>query len=153
MSWIWPDYIHRDLQLTKQERKAIHRDAWKRWWANKRNIALYLMLPAFYLLTVFFASDVGGRIASIIGASGLVHRLFRAGAPLALGVACFVVGGAILQRYRFAPCVYQAMRQHGHDVCTTCGYWLRGLEDGIENCPECGAGRAAMTSCGAGSKS
>ncbi len=52
MSWVWPEYVSRDLPLTKQERKAIHRDAWKLWWANKWNFALYLTLPAFYLSTV-----------------------------------------------------------------------------------------------------
>ncbi len=143
MSWVWPEYVNRDLSLTKEERKAIHREAWKLWWANRWNFALYLTLPAFYLLTVFFASDVGGRIASTIGASGLIHRLFRAGAPVVLFVLCFVVGGAILQRSRFAPCVYQATRRLGHDVCLKCGYWLRGLGDDIARCPECGTERQA----------
>lgn len=143
MSWIWPDYINRDLSLTKEERKAIHRDAWRLWWANRWNIALYLTLPAFYLLAVFFSTDVGGQIATIIGARGLIHRLFRAGAPVVLFVLCFVVGGAILQRSRFAPCVYQATRRHGHDVSRKCGYWLRGLGDDIARCPECGTERQA----------
>lgn len=144
MSWIWPEYIYRDLPLAKQERKAIHRYAWKLWWANKRNVALYLTLPAFYLLTVFSASDVGGRAATLIGASGLIHKLFRAGAPFALFAICFVVGGAILQRSRFAPCVYRATRQHGYEVCAKCGYWLKGLGNDIARCPECGAEREVM---------
>lgn len=144
MSWLWPEYIQRDLTLTKQQRKAVHRQAWKLWLRNKWNIALYLTLLAFYLLTVFFASDVGGRIATLIGARGWIHKLFRAGAPIALLVLCFVIGGAILQRYRFAPCVYQATRQQGYDVCRKCGYWLKGLGDDIKHCPECGANREAM---------
>ncbi|MCP4591994.1 MAG: hypothetical protein GY842_14765 [bacterium] len=144
MSWIWPEYINRDLLLAKRERNAIHRDAWKLWWANKSNIVLYLTLPAFYLLTVFFASDAGGRIATFIGESGLVHGLFRAGAPVVLFILCFVLGGAVLQRTRFAPCVHQATRQHGYDVCVKCGYWLRGLGDEIIRCPECGARREAV---------
>lgn len=144
MSWLWPEYVNRELPLTKQERKAIHRDAWRLWWVNKWNIALYLTLPAFYLLAVFFASDVGGRAASLIGASGLIHRLLRAGAPVALFAICFVVGGAVLQRSRFAPCVYRATRRHGHDVCLKCGYWLEGLGDDIKRCPECGAEREVM---------
>ena len=144
MSWIWPEYVNRDLPLTKQERKAIHRDAWRLWWANKWNIVLYLTLPAFYLLIVFFASNVGGRVATFIGASRLIHRLFRAGAPFALFVICFVVGGAILQRHRFAPCVYRATRRQSYDVCAKCGYWLEGLDAGIKRCPECGTQRDPM---------
>jgi hypothetical protein len=34
MSSIWPEYIHRDLPLTKRERKVIHRDAWSMWWPS-----------------------------------------------------------------------------------------------------------------------
>ena len=145
MSWFWPEYIHRDLPLTKRERTAIHRAAWRLWWSKRPNIALYLTLPAFYLLTVFFASDVGGRIAALVGASGLIHRLFRAGAPFVLFVVCFIVGGAVLQRFRFAPCVYRTTRQHGYDVCLKCGYWLKGLGDDIKRCPECGTAREALS--------
>ena len=145
MSWLWPEYVNRELPLTKQERRAIYRDAWKLWAADRRNIVLYLTLPVFYLLTVFFASDVGGWIATIIGASGLTHRLFRAGAPAALFGICFVFGGAVLQRLRFGPCVYRATRQHGHDVCAKCGYWLRGLGAGITRCPECGTEREPLS--------
>ena len=122
MSWVWPEYINRDLPLTKQERKEIHHDAWRLWWANKWNMALYMTLPAFYLLTVFFASHAGGRVATLIGAGGWMHRLFRAGDPVALFVICFVVGGAILQRSRFPPCVCRTTRQRGYDICAKCGY-------------------------------
>ena len=146
MSWIWPTYIYRDLPLTAQQRKAIHRDAWTLWWANKWNITLYLTLPAFYLLTVFFASDVAGRLATAVGAGGFTHKLLRAGAPFALLVLCFVAGGAVLQRFRFAPCVYRATRRHGHDVCPKCGYWLKGLSEDTQRCPECGARREPMPS-------
>ncbi|UCG16526.1 MAG: hypothetical protein JSV19_00510 [Phycisphaerales bacterium] len=149
MSWIWPTYIHRDLPLTGQQRKAIHRDAWKLWWANRRNITLYLTLPALYLLTVFFVSDMAGRLATIISAGGFTHKLFRAAAPFALFVICFVVGGAVLQRSRFAPCVYQATRRHGYDVCAKCGYWLKGLCEDSRRCPECGMQREAMPPPGA----
>ena len=141
MSWIWPEYVNRELPLTKQERKAVLRDAWKLWFANKWNIALYLTLPAFYLATVFGASDVGGLVATFAGGGGLIDKVFRAAAPVVLFVMCFVLGGAVLQRYRFAPCVYRATRGHGYDVCAKCGYWLRGLGDDIKRCPECGCAR------------
>jgi len=145
MSWIWPEYVDHQLPLTRQERRAIHRKAWKLWWANKWNFALYLTLPAFYLLTVPFASDVGGGVATFVGAGGLIHKLLRAASPVALLLVCFVLGGAVLQRCRFAPCVYQATRQHGCDVCGKCGYWLKGLGEDVERCPECGTPREAIS--------
>jgi hypothetical protein len=95
-----------------------------------------------YVLAVFFAGDAGGGVARWLGASGWVHKLFRAAGPFVLFVLCFVLGGAVLQRLRFAPCVYRALRGHGYDVCTRCGYWLRGLGDDISRCPECGTPRA-----------
>jgi hypothetical protein len=150
MSWIWPEYVDRELPLTRQERRAIHSDAWRLWWADKRNIALYLTLPALYLLTVPFASDVGGGVAKLVGAGGLIHKLLRAASPVVLFVVCFVLGGAVLQRLRFAPCVYQAIRQHGCDVCGKCGYWLKGLGEDVTRCPECGAPREAIGQRGSG---
>jgi hypothetical protein len=141
MSWIWPDYINRDLQLTREERKAIHHDAWKLWGRNRWNVAIYLALPAVFLVGVESAREVGAVIGGAVGAGGWILKLFRAGGLVALVVICFVIGGAVLQRIRFAPCVYRATRQRGHDVCTRCGYWLRGLGDDVGRCPECGAER------------
>ena len=144
MSWIWPEYINRDLPLTQQDRRAIHRLAWKLWWANKWNVVLYLILPAFYLATVTFARDAGGLIAATLGAGGVFQKLCRAGSLLVHLVMCFIVGGALLQRFRFAPCVYRAIQRHGYDVCLRCGYWLRGLLDETDRCPECGKKRGGM---------
>ena len=144
MSWIRPDYINRDLPLTAKDRKAIYRSAWKLWWGNKSNIVVYLTLPACYLLAVPFASDAASGIATLLGASGPIHRLFRVAGPVMLPVLCFIVGGAVLQRYRFAPCVYRAVRLYGYDVCTGCGYWLTRLSDRVKRCPECGTEREPM---------
>ena len=143
MSWIWPHYINPDLALSGRERRAIHRHAWMLWWADKRNVVIYLALPAGYLFCLTVASDIGGRLATFLGLGELAHRLMRAASPFLLFIACFVLGGALLQRYRFAPCVYRALRLHGYDVCPRCGYWLKGLADDTDRCPECGAEREA----------
>jgi len=143
MSWIWPEYVNRDLPLNPSQRKAIRRTAWKLWYASRWNIALYLTLPAVYLLAMHFAADAGGRLAALLGIDGFGHKLFRAAAPGALLLICFLGGGGLLQRVRFAPCVYEASRRHGYDICRKCGYWLRGLGDDVERCPECGAIREA----------
>jgi hypothetical protein len=144
MSWIWPDYLSRDLPATRQERKVIHREAWRLWSANKWNVVLYMILPATYLLTAALVRDAGGFIGACAGASGLAHKAFRIGALVLHLTVCFVVGGAILQRFRFAPCVYRAARRHGYDVCAKCGYWLKGLGTDTTHCPECGAERESQ---------
>lgn len=43
-----------------------------------------------------------------------------------------------------------AMREIGRDVCLGCGYWLRGLDDEIRRCPECGFDREQPTAPSAG---
>ncbi|MHC4948785.1 MAG: hypothetical protein ACYTG1_11070 [Planctomycetota bacterium] len=141
MSRLWPQFVDRELGLSRQQRKAIHREAWRLWARDKKNILLYLTLPVVYIVAVPFASDVGGALAHMVGVGGTVHLLVRAASPVLLAAACFVLGGAILQRYRFAPCVYRATRQQGYDVCARCGFWLRGLPDEVATCPECGADR------------
>ena len=141
MSLLWPQFIQRDLGLSRHQRKAIHREAWKLWARDKKNILLYLMLPAVYLAVVPFASDIAGTIAQLIGVGGKLHLIARAAAPVLWVVACFVLGGVVLQRNRFAPCVYRATRRHGYDVCAHCGFWLKGLPEDGEKCPECGVER------------
>jgi len=149
MNWIWPDYIHRDLPLTKQQRKAIHRDAWKLWWASPWNLALHLTTCFVFFLVVLNAADLGGWAASAMGIGGPLHRVCRAASLLLvmLGAAIFV--RAVLARFRFAPCVHQATRKNGYDVCARCGYWLRGLSDDTRHCPECGAQRDLSARTGA----
>jgi hypothetical protein len=39
---------------------------------------------------------------------------------------------------------FQCLRQLGYDLCSVCGYWLRGLGDDVKKCPECGAHREPM---------
>jgi hypothetical protein len=137
---IWPSYVDPHLPVTKEDRKAIHREAWRLWAGNKWNIALYLCLPLAYVLGIPLVRDVAGMAAALLGAGGLAIRLSRAAALVLLTVACFVIGGVVLQRYRFAPLVYRATHRRGFDVCLKCGYWLRALPQG-ERCPECGAER------------
>ncbi|MHC4383546.1 MAG: hypothetical protein ACYS0J_12010, partial [Planctomycetota bacterium] len=115
--------MDRHLPLTSQQRKEVHREAWRRWAANKWNLVLYLLLPAAYLLGLGVMRDAAGRMAWFLGAGSLLVGMSRALGMLLWAVLCFVVGGAVFQRYRFAPLVYAALRRHGHDVCPKCGYW------------------------------
>ena len=144
MSWIWPQYIHRDLPLNRKERKAIHREAWKLWQKNRWNLALHLTFCFVCFLALLNAADFGGWVASSMGIGGFLHKACRAASLLLVMIAAAVVIRAVLERYRFAPCVYRATRQHGYDVCAKCGYWLRGLSDDIKRCPECGLAREAV---------
>jgi hypothetical protein len=142
MEWLWPSFVDENLPLTKQQRKAIHREAWKLWAKRRLNVALYIALVVVLVALYVFGSDIAvDGIAALIGAGGLVHKLFRALAGAIVFGGGFAFMGAVLQRWRFAPCVYEATRAHGIDVCRKCGYWLRDLADDERRCPECGTER------------
>ena len=38
--------------------------------------------------------------------------------------------------------IRRAMQTLGYELCTQCGYWLKGLGEDVRECPECGASRA-----------
>ncbi|UCD75697.1 MAG: hypothetical protein JSV91_02045 [Phycisphaerales bacterium] len=72
---------------------------------------------------------VGGPIGqSMIGASALTAL-----------IAAAVWGRAYLLFHRRR--LRMAMRQHGYELCLSCGYWLKGLVADSQRCPECGAVR------------
>ncbi|UCD75798.1 MAG: hypothetical protein JSV91_02550 [Phycisphaerales bacterium] len=139
MNSVWPDYVDGALPLDRKQRKVIHKAAWKLWGRNGSNIVLYLALPAGYLVMLYLARQAVDLMVG--GVMGPLPRVLRIALLIVVPVLCFIAGGAILQRYRFAPCVYRAIRDRGFDVCLKCGYWLRGLGDEVKLCPECGAER------------
>jgi ssDNA-binding Zn-finger/Zn-ribbon topoisomerase 1 len=144
MSRLWPTYIEPELALNKAQRKAIHRDAWRLWFASRWNLLIYIIYIPLGLLVMIIARDLLGLLASVIGAGGMTYKAARI-VGLIMGLAgYFIAGGAVLQRWCFAPCVWRALRARGHDVCPKCGYWLRDLPDDEHHCPECGAPRQSM---------
>jgi hypothetical protein len=141
MSRLWPTYLDRELPLSRAQRKAIHREAWRRWIRRPLNLLVYLTLPCGYVGLLTFVRDLVGEAALVVGIDGVGYHLARAAAITIWAFVCFVMGGAILQRWRFAPLAWQAAREHGCDLCTRCGYWLRELPEDVTQCPECGAAR------------
>lgn len=49
-----------------------------------------------------------------------------------------------MTRRRMKNCHLHALRDQGFELCSGCGYWLRGLGQNVKQCPECGAERAAV---------
>ena len=54
-------------------------------------------------------------------------------------VAGAVVGRISIRAHKEE--IILAMRSRGYDLCTSCGYWLKGLADDAGRCPECGGKR------------
>jgi hypothetical protein len=148
MSLLWPDYVNRDLQLNPEQRREIHRRAWKLWGAKRWNVVLHVALCLVCLLALLNAADFGGQVAAWVGLGGFAWKACRAASLLVVIAGSAVFVRAVLARYRFAPCVYRATRQLGYDVCGKCGYWLKGLNADITRCPECGAEREPLPDSG-----
>lgn len=139
---LWPSHVDPAMGLPAGERKAIHKGAWKRWQSRRSNYIVYTIYGLAGIALVSTFRDSAGWLATQIGVGGWTWKLVRITAMAVWFGAWFVLGGAMLQRWRFAPCVWAELRSRGHDVCPHCGYWLRGLEDGDGGsdlrCPECG---------------
>lgn len=131
--WLLPDYVDRRLPLTRRDLADVRRKAWRRWFADRRNIMLYV-IAVLVLATV-------GEIAM---------RLIRAriGDPTALQwtamgagyVVLLFIGLSLLQWWRFRPLVRRIVREQGFDVCERCGRWRKpGEMDGpVERCKKKG---------------
>ena len=129
MNLLRTDYIDREIPLRYAQRRTIRMQAWKLWMKDWRNVALYLavtvaMLGSAFVLPRFLPSTYQPFLAFLVLYGGLSWLVY-----------------ALLQRFRFAPLFRRVVREHGYDVCLGCGYWLRGLGEDAERCPECGTAR------------
>lgn len=77
---------------------------------------------------------LGRILAHVIGASAVSLVTVVVG----FAVGHWVLWGLLLRAFR------GALREVGRDVCAECGYWLRGLDDGVTRCPECGQARETV---------
>jgi hypothetical protein len=134
MSLLRPEFLDRDLPITAQERRSIFREAWKRWLRHPVNFALH---AGWFLLFIIPTQIAWGDWLPMIARGGWADWLLRLTVPFVVGAPTLM----LLQRLRMAPLVRQIARERGYDICTRCGYWLRGLPDETTTCPECGAQR------------
>jgi hypothetical protein len=129
MNPLAPDYLDRDLPLSKADRKEIRRQAWGMWFHDRRNLAISIVAILAYNLAANGAW---------MGYRQFVPQPARSQQMVAAMV--FVIGLyaliLLLQRWRFAPLVRTVTRGQGFNVCLRCGTWLR--ETGIDRCPGCG---------------
>lgn len=122
------------IPLTPAERRQVHRGAWRRWMSKPRHQALYGLCLVLAMSAFIFLPDA---IDAIFG----YHKWYFTVAALIIYIGLLFLVFAVLRRYRFAPCVYAELRSREINVCSRCGYWLKGLADDVTRCPECGAER------------
>jgi len=136
MSFLTPDYFDRALPLSSDDRKEVRRQAWKRWFAQRVNLSLYIVVIAGINVTADLAWR-GYRHGQVQTAwwewviAGTVFVIALYGALL------------VLQRWRFAPLAREVVREQGFNVCRRCGRWLRDEPPEMSACPHCGASLGA----------
>ncbi len=100
------------------------------------------ILPLSLLVVVAIAVGVAtGVTGYVLGrfASGLTGGWYIA---ICVGVGVVVSSVCSRLHWRFyRRQLRAAMRRHGFDLCSNCGYWLKGLGQEQTRCPECGATR------------
>ncbi len=135
--WLFLDYVDPQLSLSREARREVRRRAR----AVRRSLR---------------ASDVlGALIPGLVPAVGMVpwflYLPFLPRSPwlillllvsVQLPVSWVLV--TLVGRIAWKPRVNAALRELGYDVCSRCGYWLRGLKDDVGHCPECGSERDLM---------
>jgi len=136
VSWRWLilDYIDPEITLSRTERRQLHR-------RSHRHLGRVRVPFKFILSLVLLV------IAPTVALFMLVDPHLVVVAP-----AWLIVGGYVVlahgMRTLAGPAVWRALRERGYDVCLNCGYWLRGLPEDEDCCPECGAKRQPMPEAG-----
>ena len=129
----WRRNIPRELPLTSEDRRNIReRFAQRRgrmFW-KAAAVGIVFILGWFIWKLQLEVTILGRRIYGWYGFGLMAGWIVMTQA--AIGYAL---------RKDFARIVRTILRERGYDICIKCGYWLRGLDDNVQQCPECGAER------------
>ncbi len=139
--------IPRELNLTRTQRRQVRQRTLRRLLANPRDLLRFygttLLPPLMFLaiigLVVAFGIEWGWMLDPANPRTGLLVALLSGGKFAALPI--LLVSAFIAHRRYYRPHVYAALRDMNFEVCTSCGYLLRGLDAQTTKCPECGAGQ------------
>ena len=137
--WLIFDYVDPALELTKEQRRRV----------RIRGLLNPPILGSVNLASVSWFAILLAALAPATGmllGFGVFFVFFRdswLGIPLmfAVQIASTWLLLAFIGKYTWRPLVCAELRVMGFDVCEKCGYWLRGLGEDVQQCPECGAER------------
>lgn len=132
MNWIWQGMLPPELELTPRQRSAVLQGAARK--APKS-------LRVWTLLAILVPIGLGMFVMPQVGLSRSAAGHLP---PWILFLLAFLPGpivGAIvvlMQRRAIRRHLHAALNEIGCRTCATCGYWLKGLDDLQQACPECG---------------
>ena len=131
--WLFLDYVDPQLSLSREARREVRRRAR----AVRRSLRPIDVLGAL----------IPGLVMGVVLVPWFI---FLPRSPWFVLLLAFVqltvswVLVTLVGRIAWKPRVNAALRELGYDVCSRCGYWLRGLNDDVGHCPECGSERDLM---------
>jgi len=132
MSFLAPDYYDRELPLTKEDRKEVRRQTWKRWFAQRVNLSLYIVV---IVAVNVIAESAWRAFKRGVGQPAWWHWVI-AGLLIVIVLYATLL---LLQRWRFAPLARRVVREQGFNICLKCGRWLKDSPRDATTCPRCGA--------------
>lgn len=128
-------FIPAELGIPREVKAHVHARAWYRWRQNDANFAIYTVWVVCLAAGVLAAPLLGDAAPFGISLSGPLKSLIFYGYLLVVGVGGFT----LMQRFRFAPCVWAELHARGYPICS-CGYAREGIAPDAA-CPECGRSR------------
>lgn len=133
--------------LRKLGIKASYSDAGHIWIATRRRFGR----GKIFLLALVMAGIVMTWMLTFMGALRMSNSLYgwiMIGLKMLLPLLLFLFAFRMLLQFLTRPAMLYVLRaEFGHNLCTRCGYSLRGLAGGESRCPECGTAVAEMPVC------
>jgi len=136
LGWLMFQYAPPELKLTAVQRREARRRTWKNYRSTLTSLLISFatacvlgVLWGAAPLLVFDPTRLGPAYAIVLLTYPFVFALISW--PILAYAGKWIYGTS----YR------TALNDMGFHVCVKCGYWLRGLDDAVKHCPECGAAR------------
>ena len=138
LGWLLFQYAPADLTLSRGERAEVRRRTWH----------AYRTTPSSLIISLITATCLGVLFAAVMflldqKLLGNMYFIVLFAAPLVLIAITWIVN-AFVGRWLYGKAQRHALREMGYEVCLACGYYLRGLSDDVQQCPECGAARESL---------
>ena len=142
MNWCWLiyDHIPPELKVPYYMRQQIRRELRKELkpLADKRTaIRFFAILPMLIVLAV-----ISFRFYDHL--QTLNVPIYVQLIPTFVFILICQFCSAVIYRTLCEKKTYGLLRRYGYQVCGECGYWLKGLDDTTNNCPECGTKREPL---------
>ena len=144
MRFPWNGIIVDGIKLDREQEQQFLKEVKERVRVRRMMSRSSILWFVIVFLIILVSSAIGGFFGIIANSFTLTTRL-----PLALvvfgGIALIgCILSVRLRRHIFARHMRQTMQTLGYELCLACGYWLKGLDDTTDRCPECGTKREPL---------